>query len=208
MVDARPLLSDQDREMLASCGALRLRAALLPEIGELEVGFERAWAGRERRRAGGRQAAAQFLDLDPSLAGLRSHTLINHLQAELVAGTTLAQVASTGNLHAGDTPWHVDGVGIAGPQIRVNFYLDPVRRGKGCLLVVPGSHRFAGLQMAGPVDRPAILPLPNWYDGSIGSIALESDPGDVIIIDRRVIHAALGGHHRRRMFNLDLAEVR
>ncbi len=207
MVEGRSPLSDQDREMLASCGALRLRGALLPEIGELEAGFERAWGGRERRRADGRQAAAQFLDLDPSLAGLRTHALINHLQAELVAGTMLAQVASTGNLHAGDTPWHVDGVGRVGPQIRINIYLDPVRRGKGCLLVIPGSHRFAGLQIAGRVDRPAILPLPNWYDESSGSIALESDPGDLIIIDRRVIHAALGGGRRRRMFNLDLAEV-
>ena len=196
-------LSRSQQERFASGGALILKGALAAEIPALEDAFERvfaAWTGP----AGQRAAMTGFLDRDPVLSGLRSHGLINRLQASLVPGKSLVQAASTGNLHSGDNPWHVDGVGNHAIHVRINIYLDPVAVGRGCLLVVPGSHRF-GPRQAVPAPGP-IVPLPGWYDPAGSWIGLESEPGDVIVIDRRLIHASLGGGRRRRMFNLDLKE--
>ena len=197
-------LSRSQQARFASCGALVLKGALAEEVQALEDAFERVFAagpgpGRQRASLGG------FLDLDPVLMGLRSHGLINRLQASLIPGKSLIQTASTGNLHAGDTPWHVDGVGGGATSVRINVYLDPVSVGRGCLLVVPGSHRF-GPRQSDPAPDP-IVPLPDWYDPAGAWIGLESEPGDVVVIDRRLIHAALGGGRRRRMFNLDLKEA-
>lgn len=196
-------LSRSQQARFASCGALVLKGALAAEIQALEDAFERVWAARPGP-AGERASLAGFLDLDPVLAGLRSHGLINRLQASLVPGKRLVQTASTGNLHSGDNPWHVDGVGNETIHVRINVYLDPVAVGRGCLLVVPGSHRFGPSQFD-PAPDP-IVPLPDWFDPAGGWIGLESEPGDVVVIDRRLIHAALGGGRRRRMFNLDLKE--
>jgi hypothetical protein len=196
-------LSCSQRERFASCGALVLKGALKAEIRALEAAFERVWAARSGPVAK-RASLPGFLDLDPILAGLRSHGLINRLQASLVPGASLVQTASTGNLHSGDNPWHVDGVGNETIHVRINVYLDPVAVGRGCLLVIPGSHRF-GPRQSDPSPDP-IVPMPGWFDPAGTWIGLESDPGDVVVIDRRVIHAALGGGRRRRMFNLDLKE--
>ncbi len=197
-------LSRSQQARFASCGALVLKGALAEEIQALEEAFERVFAARPGP-GGERASLAGFLDLDPVLAGLRSHGLINRLQASLVPGKSLVQTASTGNLHAGDTRWHVDGVGGEAASVRINVYLDPVSVGRGCLLVVPGSHRF-GPGQSDPAPDP-IVPLPGWYDPAGAWIGLESEPGDVVVIDRRLIHAALGGSRRRRMFNLDLKEA-
>ena len=196
-------LSRSQRARFASCGALVLKGALAAEYPALEAAFERVFATRPD--SGGKRASVGgFLDLDPVLAGLGSHALINRLQASLVPGKSLVQTASTGNLHAGDNPWHVDGVGNETICVRINIYLDPVSVGRGCLLVVPGSHRF-GPRQSGPAPGP-IVPMPGWYDPAGARIGLESEPGDVIVIDRRLIHASLGGGRRRRMFNIDLRE--
>lgn len=198
-----PRLSRSQQQRFASCGALVLKSALAAEIGALDAAFERVWAGRPAA-ADRRASLTGFLDLDPVLAGLASHALVSRLRSSLVPGKRLVQTASTGNLHAGDNPWHVDGVGTRGAHVRINVYLDPVAVGRGCLLVVPGSHRFAPRQSGSP--RAPIIPLPGWYDPAGAWIGLESEPGDVVVIDRRLIHAALGGGRRRRMFNLDLTE--
>ncbi len=196
-------LSGSQQARFASCGALVLKGLLAAEFEALEVAFERVFATRPD--PGHRSASlAGFLDLDPVLAGLRSHGLINGLQASLVPGKSLIQTASTGNLHYGDNPWHVDGVGNETIHVRINVYLDPTAVGRGCLLVVPGSHRF-GPRQSVPAPGP-IVPLPAWYDPAGKWIGLESEPGDVVVIDRRIIHASLGGGRRRRMFNLDLKE--
>ena len=205
------MLTAQQRQIFHTCGALVLKGALRDEYAELEAAFEAAWSSRERHKTHARQVVGGFLDLDPRLDGFRSHRLINHLQAELIDGEVLRQSGSNGNLHAGDTPWHVDGVGREGARVRINCYLDPVGRGRGCLLVVPGSQRWKILQPIRPEHSQPILPLPHWFGSSPlarhSHIALNSEPGDLVIIDRRVIHAALGGGRRRRMFNLDLEEA-
>ncbi len=196
-------LSRSQQARFASCGALVLKGALAAEIQALEDAFERvfgAWSGPVGQRA----SMTGFLELDPVLSGLQSHGLINRLQASLVPGKSLVQTASTGNLHSGDNPWHVDGVGTDSIHVRINVYLDPVAVGRGCLLVIPGSHRYGPWQ-SGPAPDP-IVRLPDWYDPGGAWIGLESEPGDVVVIDRRIIHASLGGGLRRRMFNLDLKE--
>ena len=84
------------------------------------------------------------------------------------------------------------------------FYLDPVTRDTGCLRVIPGSHVIASPWLASL--RKVNQPEQNFgVTGSqVPSVALESQPGDVVVFNHNLHHAAFGGSSRRRMFTLNL----
>ena len=104
----------------------------------------------------------------------------------------------------GGTGWHHDSVAPEGlTHLKVVFYLQPVRADTGCLRVLPGTH-FLPLR-----ERMEL-----WYEqhgNTMGSgakesdtidwpaaIALESDPGDAVIFNVKVYHAAVGDRADRR----------
>jgi ectoine hydroxylase-related dioxygenase (phytanoyl-CoA dioxygenase family) len=87
--------------------------------------------------------------------------------------------------------------------VKIAFYLDPVRRETGALRVIPGSHRLELDRWEGRSASDA----PNLWgiaEEQVPSVALESDPGDMVVFDQRLMHAAFGGGRRRRMFTLNL----
>ena len=88
--------------------------------------------------------------------------------------------------------------------MKVAFYLDPVRRDTGALRVIPGSkdpNHFVRREKIDPNKsmeqfgcEPREFP---------GNVALESDPGDVVMFNHDTYHGAWGGGDRRRMFPLN-----
>ena len=83
-------------------------------------------------------------------------------------------------------------------QIKVMMYLDNVGRDSGCLRVIPGSHRMPfhrrlGIQEMEPESQPFGL-----SGQEIPGATLESQPGDVILFNHFIWHAAFGGGKRRR----------
>jgi ectoine hydroxylase-related dioxygenase (phytanoyl-CoA dioxygenase family) len=89
-------------------------------------------------------------------------------------------------------------------------YLDPVNADTGALRVVPGSHRFNDA-FANDVHRgitdsnesTLVDPAEAWgiAGPEVPAIALPSEPGDAILLNRMTAHASFGGGARRRLIN-------
>ena len=91
-------------------------------------------------------------------------------------------------------------------QVKIMMYLDRVGRDGGCLRVIPGSHRMPlhrdlAQQELNPGAQPFGLPA-----SEIPCMALESQPGDVILFDHRLWHASFGGGRRRRYLAMKFAQ--
>jgi ectoine hydroxylase-related dioxygenase (phytanoyl-CoA dioxygenase family) len=77
------------------------------------------------------------------------------------------------------------------------LYLDPVRRDSGALRVIPGSHQWGdgfadGLHTAIHQKPPeatfGVAPE------DVPAVALESQPGDVVVMHQTCKHASFGGN--------------
>ena len=113
-------------------------------------------------------------------------------------------MCSDGNYYVGDTDWHSDG-GWPRQSVyyKVAFYLDPLTRDTGALRVIPGSHRY-GEGYAEAVQESVRESQAQWGGGGadVPAMALETNPGDVVIFNQGTKHSAWGGNGRRRMFTL------
>ena len=133
------------------------------------------------------------------------HRLLDHDKISEVVEDLLGEgfifLVAEGHHRRRGTAWHHDQVGPEGmTQLKVDLFLDPVRADTGCLRMLPGSH-FPELR-----DR-----MERWY-GTTGlgdlvewpaAIAMESDPGDAVVFNTNVYHAAIGEDHDRRSINID-----
>jgi hypothetical protein len=83
----------------------------------------------------------------------------------------------------GDTGWHRDSVHRIA-SVGVVTYLEPTHAQGGALRVLSGSH--------GDFEQP----IPE--RAMELSVPLETEPGDVIVLDEHLIHGSIGGHRRRQ----------
>ena len=74
----------------------------------------------------------------------------------------------------------------------------------GCLRVIPGSQdpdHFVRRGKVNPNESQELFGVPpNEFPGNV---ALESEPGDVVIFNHDLYHASFGGSTRRRMFTMN-----
>lgn len=80
--------------------------------------------------------------------------------------------------------------------MKVAIYLDPLNRDSGCLSVIPGAHRWHGADLFAAlrkVDQSKDFRPFGMRADEIGSVALETEPGDVLVFTERLIHRAFGG---------------
>lgn len=96
--------------------------------------------------------------------------------AAALAEAPVLPTRAKGVLYSGESPWHRDAVDAVG-SIGFAAYLEPLRAENGALRVVPRSHRA---------------------DLSAPDVAVETEPGDVIAFDERLLHASMGGRNRRQ----------
>jgi hypothetical protein len=83
----------------------------------------------------------------------------------------------------GDTGWHRDSLHRI-TSVGVVTYFEPLHARTGALRIVPGSH----IDPEQPIPERAIE----------RSVALETEPGDVIVFDEHLIHGSIGGRRRRQ----------
>ncbi len=121
-----------------------------------------------------------------------------------ILGEDFNYCSGDGNYYTGDTGWHPDGNWGQLFAVKVAFYLDPLTRDTGCLRVLPGSHdpeHFVRKQ-ASDMNRSLVLfgVAPRDFPGSV---ALETNPGDMVVFNHDTYHSAWGGGSRRRMFTMN-----
>ena len=109
-----------------------------------------------------------------------------------------------GNYYTGDTHWHPDGSWGQLFAAKAAFYLDPLTRDTGAVRLIPSSHRSDHFVRKEKIDVNNSLELfgvsPTEFPGSI---AVETNPGDIVIFNHDLYHASFGGGSRRRMFTMN-----
>ena len=146
------------------------------------------------------QFSMPFFELDSQLTNLLDDDRIHQIPESLL-GSDFFLDQTEGHQRVGDTPWHgstnfSDGIRF----IKVAMYLDTLVRSTGCLRVIPGSHRegkpdlFRNLRIANKDPKSSPFGL---SPSDIPCVALESNPGDVLVFTEKVIHGAFGGNGRR-----------
>ncbi len=188
---------------------------LLAERAEaISAEFETIWAGQGGGHGGqphdgaARSALVQFLDRSAYLSTLLDDPRVHAIAASLL-GDDFNYMGSDGNFYVGDTRWHSDGYGGRGglKHIKLAFYLDPLTRDTGALRVIPGSHRV-GEPFADQVERDIRQSEAVWgvAGDAVPALALETQPGDVLVFNHDLKHSAWGGSQRRRMFTMNCCQ--
>ncbi len=118
-----------------------------------------------------------------------------HAPAQRLYGDDVLGIAAYGTSHTGDTGWHADSPREHPQGVKFSIYVGPTRADSGALRVWPGSHRSPEHERARAFVQAGVP------DADVPCVVLPSDPGDVVVFDLRLFHAALGGGGDRRVIN-------
>ena len=198
------MLTPQQRSFFDTFGYLVLPGLLTEDVPWIVQGFEEVFAQRAEKHDGTRRTIAGT-DSSERLCTLLDHPTVVGVAASLM-GEDFNYLGGDANYYVGDTDWHSDGWHNDGLFVKMAFYLDSVARDTGCLRVIPGSHWVGSpwLEAVRDVNHPE----ENFgiAGRDVPSIALESRPGDVVVFNHNLQHAAFGGGSQRRMFTLNLSQ--
>jgi hypothetical protein len=111
--------------------------------------------------------------------------------AETLLGGPVIPTRAKAVRYLGNTPWHTDS---ESPIMSIGFlaYLESLEGEKGALRVLPGSHRAEfgnAIRAAGAMQLSA---------PALPAYIIETEPGDMIVIDEHLFHASWGGDLRRQ----------
>jgi hypothetical protein len=111
--------------------------------------------------------------------------------AEMLFRGPVLPTRAKGTRYFGQTPWHVDST-LPIVSLGCLAYLEPMGPDSGALRVVPGSHH--------PPFSEALRDMcaARVRDPSLPAHVVATAPGDVILMDEHVLHAAFGGSVRRQ----------
>jgi len=151
-----------------------------------------------------------FIDQSEYLAALLDDPRVDGIFTSLL-GDDYNFLGSDGNFYVGDSSWHSDtdwSGKMRGKPPRIFYklalYLDPVTRDTGALRVIPGSHRYGDHFAEDLQQRLRTSHETMGITGAeVPAIALESQPGDVVVFNQNTKHGAWGGGTRRRMFTIN-----
>ena len=138
-----------------------------------------------------------FLERHPALANWVDDDRIYEIMETLI-GPDFFLEHTAGAIYRGDTPWHGGQPKDTPNPIthgKIAMYFDSLGKDDGCLRIIPGSHRQPLADHLKPLSREADEPQTMFFgiaDQDIPCVALETDPGDVIVFTERVYHSAYG----------------
>ncbi|MEZ4727380.1 MAG: phytanoyl-CoA dioxygenase family protein [Caldilineaceae bacterium] len=176
------------------------------ETAQIIEGFE--WSIQQRGGGQGHDGSKRTMfggpiEHLPAMCAILDHPGILGLISGVI-GEDFNYCGGDGNYYSGDTRWHPDGNWGQLFAVKVAFYLDPLTRDSGCLRVIPGSHRpdhYIRAEKINVNDSQQLFGVPP--SEFPGNVALETQPGDVLIFNHDLYHAAFGGNQRRRMFTMN-----
>ncbi len=200
-------LTSEQQTFFHAFGYLVVRQLLFPaEMDEVTESFEwsiQNWGGGAEHDGSARTMLGGPIEHDPRLCALLDHPGILGLIGG-VTGEDFNYCSGDGNYYPGDTRWHPDGNWGQLWVTKTAFCLDEVRRDSGCLRVIPGSHRpdhFVRMDGINPRDCEETFGVSQ--DRFPGNVAIEADPGDIVIFNYDLYHTSFGGGPRRRMFTMN-----
>ena len=207
-------LTEQQLAYFQTFGFLALPGLLSDRIGAITDEFEAIWAANGGGHAGrphdgtARSCSVQFVDQSAYLSTLLDDPRIQGIAASIL-GDDFNYMGSDGNFYTGDTQWHSDGYGgRGGPlHIKIAYYLDPLTAETGALRVIPGSHRV-GEPFAEELQRSIRVSADAWgvTGNQVPAVALATNPGDILVFNHDLKHAAFGWSGRRRMFTMNCCQ--
>jgi len=211
---ATTFLTEQQLARFHTFGFLAFPGLLADRIADITAEFEAIWAANGGGHNGqmhdgtARSCSVQFIDQSVYLSTLLDDPRIHGIAADIL-GDDFNYMGSDGNFYTGDTRWHSDGYGgRGGPlHIKIAFYLDALTGETGALRVIPGSHRL-GEPFAEELQRDIRKGAEVWsLEGNqIPAVALATNPGDILVFNHDLKHAAFGGSQRRRMFTMNCCQ--
>ena len=204
-------LSQHQLDFFDTFGYLAFPGLLYDCIDKIIAEFEDVWAKSGRTHDGTKRSAlVPFADENEYLSSLLDDHRIHDIASSLCC-EDFNYFSGDGNYYVGDTSWHSDGYNTRIVRmIKIAFYLDPVKENTGALRVIPGSHRtndtFANLlqsQLRGTDKAPSLFGITG---DQIPAVALESNPGDIVVFNNNLKHSSWGCSDRRRMFTMNFSE--
>lgn len=195
-------------------GYLSFPGLLAHRAQEIIDAFERVWTDRGGGH-GGKPHAGQarscifpFIDQSEYLSSLLEDPAVDAILTGLL-GADYNYLGSDGNYYAGDTAWHSDGWHKTGTYLfaKLALYLDPLTRESGALRLIPGTHK-TDTWYANQVQAGIGRSMENWAMSGreVPALAMETRPGDVVVFNHNLKHAAFGGSKARRMFTINCCQ--
>jgi len=205
-------LTDVQLNRFNTFGFLALPGLMADVIDEITDAFEEVWTERGGGHDGKphdekqRSCIVPFIDQHERLCALLDDPRIEGLLDGLL-GKNWNYTGSDGNYYAGDTNWHSDGYTKQIRYTKIAFYLDRLTADTGCLRVIPGSHRM-GDAYSEKLEAEARESEEHWglKGDEVPAVALEIEPGDLVVFQHNLKHAAFGGGTHRRMFTINCCE--
>jgi hypothetical protein len=212
---AHAIDDEHQRAFYESFGFMVYPGLFADEVDELSAAFDDAFADPAMPRicftipghhGRPRIATGDLIERDPRMRRLRDDPRILGVVDRLV-GPESTYMSSDGNIYRCESEWHVDTVpAVDRRAIKLLLYLEPIGATSGALRVMPGSHRSNArtdtlapyLGFDGPIGPRMGIgghQLPHW--------ALESTPGDLVVIDFSTAHSSYGALTDRRKIALN-----
>jgi len=206
-------LTEQQRRFFEAFGYLGFPGLITDDIGWITDEFEDVFrrctgAGTDipSHTGGERTCIVPSVGQSERLCGLLDDPRILGIIAGLL-GDEFSYLAGDSNFYSGDTHWHSDSWSRDVRWIKIAFYFNPLTRDTGCLRVIPWSHRLDD-----PYATKIHDELPNLEENwgvspqEVSSVPLEVKPGELVLFNQRLKHAAFGGNQNRRMFTMNFCE--
>ena len=205
-------LTEQQISFYETFGFIGFPGLIKDIVQDVIDGFEEVFTTRGGGHYGkphdgkARSCIVPFIDQSARLSALLDDPRIYAIPYTLL-GEDFNYMGSDGNYYVGDTGWHSDGWHPEMKHLKIAIYLDPLTRDTGALRVIPGSHK-PGDKFAEGLSKDIGQSESKWgvHGRDVPAMALETQPGDVLVFNHNCKHAAFGGSKHRRMFTLNCCQ--
>ena len=211
------MLNDQQLRFFHSFGYLLLEGQLADSIEAISAAFDQVMASPESGGTtldyadGDRLMVPAIAEHHPALHALKSDPRITAIPDSLI-GEHWEYAESSGDVMDCETTWHRDVYHSPLTQfhIKLLMYLDPLTADTGALRVLPGTHyyqdRYVKDVLSGQGFPDRMEEVFGVSAEQLPGVPIATQPGDVIVLNFRTVHASFCGKGTRRLLNMNYRE--
>ena len=210
------MLTTQQINYFKLFGYLVIRGAYKHDIEAFSQAFDEVFEDPDQFRMdtdstpyvrGKREVVPAIIDQHPTLQKLSDDSQLTAIADSLLSCEYTFLKGDGSRFHTQNTTWHVDA--YTNPKhksthIKMALYLEPLTGKNGALRVIPGSHNDSDTYTASL--RELVTSEENPPTSTIGvegqdvpCVAISTEPGDLIVWNRRIAHASYCSNAPRRV---------